>query len=263
MKKELKKLIESKGLKTYGDLVMIDGELFPLPLVKGNSKIGANVWHASTLPTNKEIKIKVGDEYITYKGTCPMTCEGCYACKGNYKYNAIKYVLMMRTRLLREHMDIYFYLVWAQIQVESIKLLRVHASGDFVPNEPKGWKKIFESFPNLKGWTYTKFEIKDDIKELNEVKNFNIVDSIIKGCGFNFGHIDYILNVYEKLKNDGKQVYICRCGIDKNQHCETCGGCANNENVLFIEHSTEYKALKDPLFPTIKELIESQPKQEL
>jgi hypothetical protein len=30
--------------------------------------------------------------------------------------------------------------------------------------------------------------------------------------------------------------------------------------VLFIEHSTEYKAEKDPIFPTLKNIISCQPR---
>ena len=57
----------------------------------------------------------------------------------------------------------------------------------------------------------------------------------------------------------GKNVYICRCGIDKNQHCTNCKACSNNDYVLFIEHSTEYKAIDDPCYNEIVELINSQP----
>jgi len=261
MKKEIKKTVEGLGLKAYGDLVMINGELFPLPLVEGNSKIG-NVWHASTMPTNKDITIiKDGTEYHC-KGTCPLNCKGCYGTKGNYNYNSVKYVLMMRTRLLREYPEIYFALVKAQIKAEGIKLIRLHATGDFIKGEAKGWADVFQTFAGVRGWTYTKCVFDADIKALDHLPNFNIVKSIIKGCGFNFGHIGYILKTWHKLKAMGKDVYICRCGIDKNQHCDTCKGCASHEYVLFIEHSTAYKAIKDALYNVIQDIIESQPKQE-
>ena len=58
----------------------------------------------------------------------------------------------------------------------------------------------------------------------------------------------------------GKSVYICRCGVDKNQHCTNCKGCSKNDYVLFIEHSTDYKAENDPCFNELKEIIERQPK---
>ena len=264
MKKALKNLIESRtGLKCFGDLVRIDadGELYPLPLVQGNAKIGASVWHASTLPTADIVACEHDNIKYEMRGTCPTTCAGCYGTKGNYNFNDIKYILMRRTALLRLYAEIYFFLALCQIKAENIIYIRVHATGDFIENEAAGWYKIFKAMPYLKGWTYTKCKIAGDIKRLNDLKNFNIVNSNIKGCGFNFGHIDYILKVYNKLVKKGITPYICRCGIDAGQHCSNCTGCSKNKYVLFIEHSTEYKAHKDPLYNTIKELIERQPLQ--
>ena len=88
--------------------------------------------------------------------------------------------------------------------------------------------------------------------------NANIVKSVIPHIGVNYGTCEYILGAYETLKAAGLPVYICRCGIDKNQHCTNCKGCSVNKYVLFIEHSTEYKAEKDPLYPVLKAIIESQ-----
>lgn len=90
------------------------------------------------------------------------------------------------------------------------------------------------------------------------MKNANIVKSVIPGIGFNFGHCDYIINAYYTLKELGKSVYICKCGIDKNQHCERCGVCATYEYVLFIEHSTGYNAEKDPLYNKLCEIVNNQ-----
>lgn len=261
MKKELKKSIESLGLKTYGEAIMIDGTLYPLPLVEGNDKIG-NVWHASTLPTDKTFNIELGGENVSVCGTCPTHCEGCYGTKGNYqRFPAIYQLLGLRTLFLKKYPDIYFKVAVFQIIAENIQLIRLHATGDFIRGEASGWYNIFKALPNVKGWTYTKCKFTKEIKALDSLDNFNIVKSIIKGCGFNFGHIDYLLKTYNRLTDEGKKPYICRCGIDKTQHCDNCKGCASNEYVLFIEHSTEYKAEKDPLYETIKAIIESQPSQ--
>jgi hypothetical protein len=92
----------------------------------------------------------------------------------------------------------------------------------------------------------------------DDTPNGNIVKSVINGIGFNFGHCDYIISTYKKLKSMNASVYICRCGIDKNQHCENCKHCVTSEFVLFIEHSTEYKAEKDPMYSELKALIELQ-----
>ena len=36
----------------------------------------------------------------------------------------------------------------------------------------------------------------------------------------------------------------------------------SNKYVLFVEHSTEYKAEKDPLFPVLRAVVESQQSME-
>ena len=100
----------------------------------------------------------------------------------------------------------------------------------------------------------------DILNAINECPNANIVKSVIAGCGLNYGHISYVLDTYYKLLSQGEKPYICKCGIDKNEHCSNCTGCSNHKYVLFIEHSTEYKAEKDPLYIDIKKLIESQGK---
>jgi hypothetical protein len=74
----------------------------------------------------------------------------------------------------------------------------------------------------------------------------------------NYGRCDYIINAYYTLKDAGKSVYICRCGIDKDQHCERCGVCATYDYVLFIEHSTGYNAEKDPLYSKVVEIANNQ-----
>lgn len=258
MKKNLREMIENiDQVKVLGDVVTVAGDmaLYPLPLVDGNEKIGKGVWHASTLPGDEIITLKNGDQE---KGTCPLKCAGCYGLSGFYTYDSTKKALMMRTRFLKRYPEIYFRIAEAQIIAENIKLIRVHATGDFIPGEAAGWTAIFKKHPDLIGWTYTKCSLKGEVKKLDMLHNFNIVKSIIPGCGFNFGHIDYIMKIYDKLVKAGKNVHVCRCGIDRNQHCNTCKGCAINEYVLFIEHGTSYNAEKDPLYDQIKELIENQ-----
>ena len=147
----------------------------------------------------------------------------------------------------------------AQIKADRITLCRIHASGDFVNDlYIEAWKRIVKECPETVFWTYTK-NIKAEAA-FDKLDNINVVKSIIPGYGFNFGHCDYIIKVYNALKAAGKSVYICRCGIDKNQHCTNCKGCSKNEVVLFIEHSTNYKAVEDPYFEELKQIIEAQDK---
>ena len=236
----------------------IDGPLgkTPLLLIDGNGKIGKGVYHFSTVPGTYEYKTTVnGKEYST-RGTCPCNCVGCYAMSGNYtRYGYDGPAL--RTIIAREFLDYMQRAIIAQIKAEKIRFVRIHASGDFFSNEyVNAWINIIKACPETIFWTYTKNQ--HAVDAFDNLPNANIVKSVIPGKGFNFGHCDYILSVYEFLKNAGKSVYICRCGIDKNQHCTNCKACSEYEYVLFIEHSTEYKAEKDPLFPVLKNLIESQ-----
>lgn len=233
----------------------------PCLLVNGNEKIGKGVYHFSTLPTNQNFTVNVNGKTMEVKGTCPCSCVGCYATKGNFaRYQSTRDSLALKTVLIREDLDFVKHAIIAQIEADNIKLCRIHASGDFDNSEYiEAWKEIVKACTACTFWTYTKNSEAE--KAFDGMENANIVKSIIPHHGFNFGHIDYIIAVYEDLKRQGKSVYICRCGIDKNQHCVNCTACSKNDFVLFIEHSTEYKAEKDPRYEEIKAIIEAQPEQ--
>lgn len=274
MKKEMITFIESiqttnhDSVKVFGNLIRVNDELFPLPLVKGNSKLGETVYHASTLPTNAAYTVtdKNTGETFTEKGTCPMTCKDkdgnitCYGVHGNYNFPSVQYLLARRTAFLRKYPEIYFHCVKAQLIYEEVEKLRIHATGDFIPGEAIGFYNVLKEFPDISAWTYTKVTNDSDIDTLDSLDNMNVVKSILPWGGFNYGHNAYIAAAYYRLKRMNKSVYICRCGIDKNQHCSNCDGCSKHEYVLFIEHSTDYDAEKDYGFDKLKELIESQPK---
>ena len=264
MKKESKANIYSKyGIEFKAGKINAPmfGFINPL-LVDGNDKIGKGVYHFSTLPGSGMYRIMLSEnDPMDIKGTCVCDCIGCYAKTGNYNYASVQKALAIRTALARLYMEFTEKAISAQIKAENVQFIRIHASGDFFNMEyVEMWKRIAKANPQVTMWTYTKNAQAESA--FDNVDNVNIVKSMIPGKGFNFGHCDYILACYEYLKQAGKQVYICRCGIDKNQHCTNCKGCSRNEYVLFIEHSTGYKAENDPLFPVLKSLIESQAKPE-
>ena len=266
MKKQTKKEIYAEfGIEFDGKQIKAPefGFIPPL-LINGNEKIGHGVYHFSTLPTNQLFEVIINDRNYTIPGTCPCNCPGCYATKGNYNYPDIKIGLAIKTILVRKYPEFVIAAINAQIKADRVELLRIHASGDFdIVNtefpEVKIWRNVANNNPGVKIWSYTK--VKSAETAFDDIANINIVKSIVPGCGFNFGHCDYILNTFKKLKAENKSVYVCRCGIDKNQHCVNCTGCSKNEYVLFIEHSTGYKAEKDLAFGELKELIEGQPSQ--
>lgn len=269
MKSVIKKAVENMGLKTFGNFVMIDGVLYPMPLVEGNEKLGKKVWHGSTLPTKEtitcEYKDNAGNIHIESEpGTCPFSCKGCYGTTNNYQYESTKYYLIMRTKLLRKYPEIYFQLVEIQLKYENIEKLRIHATGDFIPGEAFGYYNVLKKFPHIKAWTYTKVENDFDIQLLDTLPNVNVVKSIIPGFGFNFGHVAYIANMFYALKRAGKTAFICRCGTEDKkkpetiQHCSDCNGCSDHEYVLFIEHSTKYNARRDYGYNKLVNLINSE-----
>lgn len=261
MKSATKKAIQTElNLKVFGSMVKINNDLYPLPLVQGNDKLGNVVWHSSTLPTNHTITAinPTTNETISACGTCPTTCEGGYCQTGHYNQNRNKFLLIKRTELLRKYPEIYFELVRIQLENEDIEKFRIHAVGDFLEHEIKGYIELLPQFPTLKAWTYTKCHNSDLLDKLDSLPNMNIVKSVIHGYGYNYGHIAYIAALYYALKRMGKTVYICRCGIDKNQHCSDCNGCTNHEYVLFVEHSTGYNPETDYGYDKFVALVESQ-----
>lgn len=230
------------------------------PLVNGNAKIGKGCYHFSTLPGTQMFDVVINNQSYTVKGTCCCDCIGCYAKTGNYRYQTVKNALGVRTLLAREHLSWLEKAIRAQIIVENIKTVRIHAAGDFCNLEyALMWARIARDFPDVTFWTYTKVKAFEGL--FDKLPNANIVKSVIPGVGLNYGHCDYIINTFKALKGANKTVHICNCGVDKNQHCTNCKGCSKNEYVLFIEHSTEYKAEKDPKFGEIKQIIEGQPAQ--
>ena len=232
------------------------GWISPL-LIDGNTKLGKGVWTFSTLAGNFPYTVIIDGKPEQVYGTCACNCTGCYAQTGNYRWNNVIFANAVKTILSREYSDFVRRAITAQIKADKIKLCRIHASGDFFNREYINvWRAIVAACPDCLFWTYTKNA--DAENAFDDLQNINIVRSIIPGYGFNFGHCDYILRVYRELKALGKRVYICRCGIDKNQHCTNCRGCAENEIVLFVEHSTKYNAEKDPYFAELKAVIENQ-----
>lgn len=236
-----------------GKILCPDGRWHPELLKDGNSKTGIAVKTWSLLPGKGN------------GGTCPVTCPGCYAMRGRCACSNVVACYRFNTWLVNEHIDFFKRAIMAQLATINATEIRIHAAGDFATKNPAEytatWHYIADNAISADGkkhiyWTYTKVTEYETL--FDDLENANIVKSRIKGIGFNFGHCDHIIRAYEMLKAAGENVYICRCGIDKNQHCEKCGLCSSAKYVLFIEHSTEYVAENDPLFPALKAIIESQ-----
>ena len=234
------------GIEFSDGKILYHGEWIPELLKEGNTTTGKHVWTWSMLPGEN--------------GTCACTCEGCYAMTGFYNTPSVKASLQRNTDIVNEDIAFFYAAVSAQLETIGSGEVRIHAAGDFNTDNPdeyaNTWKRIAIENPSFLMWTYTKVRRFESL--FDDVENANIVKSVIDGIGVNYGHCDHIIKAYRKLKTMGASVYICRCGIDKNQHCEGCGHCLKADFVLFVEHSTSYKAEDDPLFETLKAIIENQ-----
>lgn len=229
-------------------------------LKEGNSKTGKAVYTFSLLPGTGEFSGNANGKEFTVKGSCACDCIGCYAQTGFYKMKNVINSLAINTYLVNNHLDFVKACISAQLECMVRGEIRIHASGDFKTENSAAyaemWHDIAKRFNSFRFWTYTKIRVFENL--FDDLKNANIVKSVIPGLGFNFGHCDYIINAYYTLKDLGQSVYICKCGIDKTQHCEKCGVCATYDFVLFLEHSTEYKAEQDPLYEKLCEIVNNQ-----
>ena len=255
MEKNSKKAIYAKyGIEYENGKINapLFGWIAPL-LVNGNAKLGKGVWTFSTLPGTLDYTI-CGH---SVKGTCACDCKGCYAQSGFYRMNSTIKALGIRTILARLALDFVKRAIIAQIKADNIQLCRIHASGDFFSMDYVNiWREIAIACGACVFWSYTKNAQAENA--FNDLSNVNIVKSLIPGIGMNYGTCDYVMNAFNTLKASGKKVHICKCGIDKNQHCVNCKGCSENEYVLFIEHSTAYKAKQDASYPKLAAMVNAQ-----
>ena len=252
-----KEIYAQHGIEYKDGSILFNGEYIPELLKDGNTKLGKSVWTWSMLPGNMEYTVEYNGKTITAAGTCICNCVGCYAQTGFYNMPNTKYSNALKTVIARTDAEFMANAIIAQIHASNIKLVRIHASGDFFSTDyVNDWRRIVRECPNTMFWTYTKN--RDAEHAFDDLANINIVKSIIDGVGYNFGHCGYIIDLYNRLKAAGAKVHICRCGIDKNQHCNDCKGCAENDFVLFVEHSTAYKASADARYNELVELIDAQ-----
>ena len=242
----MKEAYARQGIEYREGKILYNGTWISPLLKEGNSKTGKRVFTWSLLP---------GKE-----GSCVCNCDGCYAMTGFYRMENVRKSLELNLSIVNNSIDFFYRAVSAQLETIGGGEIRIHAAGDFNTNNPREyantWKRIAIEHPSFLFWTYTKMKQFETL--FDDVPNANIVKSIIDGIGFNFGHCGYIIETYKKLKAMDANVWICCCGIDKNQHCENCKHCATAQFVLFIEHSTAYKAETDPRFDELKALIGAQ-----
>ena len=124
------------------------GWINPL-LINGNAKLGKGVYTFSTLPTNKMFNVEINGKNYEIKGACPCSCAGCYATTGFYNMPSVMAANAIKTYLSRNHVEFVKNAIIAQIKAENIKLVRIHASGDFFDNDYiSAWREIVKACPD-------------------------------------------------------------------------------------------------------------------
>lgn len=266
MKKQVKKAVNRKAIYAKYGIEFKNGKILsPVGMIcellkEGNDKTGKLVFTFSILPGTHEFNVVIDGTEYTIKGTCCCDCIGCYATAGRFNCSNVIQSMAINTYLVNNHLDFVKACISAQLECIGRGEVRIHAAGDFNTSNSEQyaamWYDIAKKFNTFRFWTYTKVKRFETL--FDDLKNANIVKSVIPGIGFNFGTCEYIINAYYTLKELGQSVYICKCGIDKNQHCEKCGVCATYKYVLFVEHSTGYNAEKDPLYQKLVEIVNNQ-----
>ena len=255
-----KEIYAKYGIEFKNDKILSPLGFIPELLKEGNGKTGKQVYTFSILPGTGVYEIDLFGKKYFVSGTCCCDCSGCYAKTGRYNCDNVVRSMAVNTYLVNNHLQFVKNAIMAQLECLVHGEIRIHAAGDFNTTDPESyatiWYEIAKRFNSFRFWTYTKVKRFETL--FDSLKNANIVKSVIPGVGFNFGTCEYIINAYYTLKELGKSVYICKCGIDKAQHCERCGVCATYEYVLFLEHSTNYKAEKDPLYSKLCEIVNNQ-----
>jgi len=178
-----------------------------------NMKLGNSKIHKScgitTLPTS----------------VCKMQCKGCYARKAEKRFPAV--LTARKQHLEATKQNNYISIMISEIKASGVKVFRIHESGDFYSQEyTNKWKSIMEALPEVKFYTYTKSSFIMPV-----LPNFNLIQSIVPGKGFNFGNQQYC----EELQQEG--YFLCPCIKGSSVECmKDCTVCATESKVCFLIH---------------------------
>lgn len=191
------------------------------------------------------------------KVTCKYNCPNCYAYKTERFHNntvpearAYRYEIIKQALKNKKHYD--FLIEYLCVELDKhmqycnkknlLPIFRIHASGDIFSNKYlELLLHIVKLYPNINFYTYTKQLNNDTIDKLNQLPNLNIVKSIIKINGknkINYGCMEYINDLQNKLLDNNTDSYICQYGISKeNSTCMVdCNKCLHCSHVLFKQH---------------------------
>lgn len=185
--------------------------------------------------------------------TCKYACKGCYALKAEMIYKNVRVKRLLNFIVINEILSntenknfllsIFNDILKKYSKVFRFPIVRIHSSGDFFSKDYFNfWLEFVEKFKTIKFYTYTKQLDNDEIDEINsKYKNFNIVKSLINLDGkkyLNFGSLEEITDLKNRLLASGQEAFICNYGIKENvEACmDSCKKCLNCANILFKKH---------------------------
>ncbi len=173
---------------------------------------------------------------------CKDCAKNCYANKAYRLYPTVK-AAWDRNLEISKDSKLFIELISQQIETSKKAYVRVHQSGDFYSVEYiNAWYEIAKKHSGVMFWTYTKVfnyspEFNEALKRLNELDNFNIVESLPLDK-INFGDDNYIQELKQEISDTLQaDAFICPCGRDDSIKCGVnCHACAHCKYVLFKKH---------------------------
>jgi len=167
--------------------------------------------------------------------SCPncASCKStCYALQAQMQYPDTRVFRLTNFHLATFNLNKLQTLIEAQLSGTSIKVVRLHSSGDFFSQKYIDmWANIISKFPKKRFYTYSKVKKMFDFSYITSLTNFNLITSFISGF-LNYGDMEHCQTLKKRFK-----AFICPCGIDKTAKCGiNCNYCVKNKKVCFLQH---------------------------
>ena len=193
------------------------------PLDQGNKKLNENIFSFSLIPV----------------ATCGTECKGCYDLR-SLRYPSVQMKRKYNTWLAINNKTFLKNAIINQItKSKKVEFVRIHVGGDFFSLDYVAmWGEICQTVlalkPDVKFYTYTKSKFSDEIS----MGGINVVESTIKGLGYNFAKKERLDKFVAKKGNE--DYTICPDTVKEttaNTKCGvTCTACMTTKKVLFVAH---------------------------
>ena len=182
-------------------------------LTKGNTKVSALLFD---LPTE----------------VCPVQCKSCYAKKAEVRFPNT--LAKRRRNYLAAQQEDFTDSIITEIRKSRINIVRPHSSGDFFSQVyVNKWQTIAATLYDTNFYAYTKRKQDFDFTHIDELPNFNLINSLTEDGGYNYGTKEYC----DTLVQQG--YYLCPCikGHNDTADCMvSCQQCLTEPKVCFEIH---------------------------